>query len=88
MAGFQPPHQQHQHHIQPDEGYSEDPLNPQANSSCLKSRDASPCALTSSRQASDIPPWLIQHISGLSMENKTGWFFFLIPLFVLSKQST
>ncbi|KAK3952319.1 F-box/WD-40 repeat-containing protein [Pseudoneurospora amorphoporcata] len=75
MAGF-PPHQQHQHHMQPDEGYSEDPLNPQANSSCLKSRDASPCAHPLSRQASDIPPWLIQHISGLSMENKTGWPFF------------
>ena len=81
MAGF-PPHQQHQHHIQPDEGYSEDPLNPQANASCLKSRDASPCALTSSRQASDIPPWLIQHISGLSMGNKTGWPFFF-PFFPL-----
>ncbi|KAL0468322.1 F-box/WD-40 repeat-containing protein [Neurospora intermedia] len=68
MAGFPPRNQQH---IQPDEGYSEDPLNPQANSSCLKSRDASPCAHPSSRQASDIPPWLIQHISGLSLENKT-----------------
>lgn len=68
MAGF-PPH--NHNHIQPDEGYSEDPLNPQVNSSCLKSRDTSPCAYPSSRQASDIPPWLIQHISGLSMENKT-----------------
>ncbi|KAL2133978.1 hypothetical protein VTI74DRAFT_1281 [Chaetomium olivicolor] len=63
MAGFTP---------QPDEGYSEDPLTaPSAVASVLKPRDDALSALGSLRPGEEYPPWLIQHISGLSISRKT-----------------
>ncbi|KAK4120642.1 WD40 repeat-like protein [Parathielavia appendiculata] len=64
MAGFTP---------QPDEGYSEHPLT--AFSApvpfSLKSREDALTALGSSRSRDEFPPWLIQHLSGLSITRKT-----------------
>ncbi|KAK4033653.1 hypothetical protein C8A01DRAFT_19436 [Parachaetomium inaequale] len=65
MAGFNP---------QPDEGYSEDPLTAlsAAPSFSLKSRGDAVTALGSARSGDEFPPWLIQHISSLSLARKTG----------------
>ncbi|KAK3904414.1 hypothetical protein C8A05DRAFT_31786 [Staphylotrichum tortipilum] len=57
----------------PDEGYSEDPLSGLSASSSfsLKLREDAVTALASARARDSFPPWLIQHISGLSKSRKT-----------------
>ncbi|KAK5662453.1 hypothetical protein OQA88_8364 [Cercophora sp. LCS_1] len=57
---------------QPDEGYSEDPLNALSASTSflLKPREDAVSALATSRPG-DFPAWLTQHISNLSMSRKT-----------------
>ncbi|KAK0630422.1 hypothetical protein B0T17DRAFT_557066 [Bombardia bombarda] len=64
MAGFA---------AQPDEGYSEDPLNPLSASTTfsLKSRDDAVTALAAARPGTEFPAWLTTHISNLSLSNKT-----------------
>ncbi|KAH6623060.1 hypothetical protein F5144DRAFT_605590 [Chaetomium tenue] len=64
MAGFNP---------QPDEGYSEDPLTAlsAAPSFPFKSREDAVSALGSARSRDEFPPWLLQHISSLSLTRKT-----------------
>jgi hypothetical protein len=64
MAGFS---------AQPDEGYSEDPLNAlsASASSPFKNREDAVSALASVRSG-EFPAWLTQHISNLSMSRKTG----------------
>ncbi|KAK3293191.1 uncharacterized protein B0H64DRAFT_207487 [Chaetomium fimeti] len=64
MAGFNP---------QPDEGYSEDPLTAlsAAPSFPFKSREDAVSALGSARSRDEFPPWLVQHISSLSLTRKT-----------------
>ena len=59
---------------QPDEGYSEDPLPAlsAATSFSLKLRDDAVAALGSVRAREEFPPWLIQHISSLSLSRRTG----------------
>ncbi|EAQ83741.1 hypothetical protein CHGG_10145 [Chaetomium globosum CBS 148.51] len=66
MAGFNP---------QPDEGYSEDPLTAlsAAPSFPFKSREDAVSALGSARSRDEFPPWLLQHISSLSLTRKTVW---------------
>ncbi|KAK0649176.1 hypothetical protein B0T16DRAFT_326365 [Cercophora newfieldiana] len=63
MAGFS---------AQPDEGYSEDPLNALSASPSypFKSREDAVSALASVRSG-EFPAWLTQHISSLSMSRKT-----------------
>ena len=65
----------------PDEGYSEDPLSglSAASSFSLKLREDAVSALGSARARDAFPPWLIQHISGLSKSRKTG--VLLFPLY-------
>lgn len=58
MDPFSPVHQ-------PDEGYSEDPLNPPAESNLLAS-------LATLRGPSDLPTWLINNASRLPVSMKTG----------------
>jgi hypothetical protein len=67
MAGFS---------AQPDEGYSEDPLNPLSTSASFsfKNREDAVSALASVRSG-EFPAWLTQHISNLSMSRKTGMSF-------------
>ncbi|KAK4101206.1 WD40 repeat-like protein [Parathielavia hyrcaniae] len=64
MSGFAP---------QPDEGYSEHPLTAfsAAVPFSLKSREDALTALSSSRSRDEFPPWLIQHLSSLSITRKT-----------------
>ncbi|KAL1842961.1 hypothetical protein VTJ49DRAFT_3602 [Mycothermus thermophilus] len=63
MAAFNP---------QPDEGYSEDPLTaPSAVAPFSLKRDDAITALSSSRSRDEFPPWLVQHISSLSISRKT-----------------
>ncbi|KAL2186651.1 WD40 repeat-like protein [Thermothelomyces heterothallicus CBS 203.75] len=64
MAGFNP---------QPDEGYSEDPLTALSSAPplSLKSREDAVSALGSARSRDDFPPWLVEHISNLSLARKT-----------------
>ncbi|KAH6847842.1 hypothetical protein B0I37DRAFT_152336 [Chaetomium sp. MPI-CAGE-AT-0009] len=64
MASFNP---------QPDEGYSEDPLTAlsAAPSFPFKSREDAVSALGSARSRDEFPPWLVQHISSLSLTRKT-----------------
>ena len=64
MAGFS---------AQPDEGYSEDPLNALSTpaSFSLKSREDAVSALATNRPDA-FPAWLTQHISNLPMFRKTG----------------
>ncbi|KAK3386071.1 hypothetical protein B0H63DRAFT_191795 [Podospora didyma] len=65
MAGFA---------AQPDEGYSEDPLNPVSSSALfsLKPREDAVSGLGgSARSADDFPAWLTQHISNLTQSRKT-----------------
>jgi F-box and WD-40 domain protein 1/11 len=59
---------------QPDEGYSEDPLNALSASTTFshKSRADAVSALGSSQLADEFPAWLTQHISNLSLSHKTG----------------
>lgn len=72
MTGFTP---------QPDEGYSEDPLTAaSASSFSVKQREDAVSSLASSRTGDEFPPWLVQHISGLSMPRKTGKPFRCMPL--------
>ncbi|KAK0611930.1 hypothetical protein B0T14DRAFT_489226 [Immersiella caudata] len=63
MAGFS---------AQPDEGYSEDPLNALSASASFpfKGREDAVSALASVRSG-EFPAWLTQHISNLSMSRKT-----------------
>jgi F-box and WD-40 domain protein 1/11 len=65
MAGFNP---------QPDEGYSEDPLTALSAgaSFSLKQREDAVSVLGSVRSRDEFPPWLVQHISSLSIARKTG----------------
>lgn len=64
MAGFS---------AQPDEGYSEDPLNAlSAASFPSKHREDAVSALVSVRPDGDFPALLAQYISSLSMSRKTG----------------
>lgn len=65
---------------QPDEGYSEDPLNALSASTSfiLKPREDAVSTLATSRP-DEFPTWLTQHISNLPMYRKTGK-----PLFSLS----
>ena len=67
MAGFA---------AQPDEGYSEDPLNALSASASFsfKNREDAVLALASVRSG-EFPAWLTQHISNLSMSRKTGMSF-------------
>lgn len=58
MDPFSPVHQ-------PDEGYSEDPLNPPAENNVLAS-------LSTFRGPSDLPTWLINNASRLPVSVKTG----------------
>ncbi|KAK1761658.1 WD40 repeat-like protein [Phialemonium atrogriseum] len=53
---------------QQDEGYSEDPLNPPASASSLKHGFS---VLASQRPAAEFPEWLMRHITGLSIQEKT-----------------
>ncbi|KAK4237021.1 hypothetical protein C8A03DRAFT_35060 [Achaetomium macrosporum] len=64
MAGFTP---------QPDEGYSEDPLTAPSAAApfSAKTREDGIGALGSARADDEFPPWLIQHISSLSVSRKT-----------------
>ncbi|KAK3348595.1 hypothetical protein B0T25DRAFT_591348 [Lasiosphaeria hispida] len=64
MAGFS---------AQPDEGYSEDPLNPLSTSTTfsLKQKDDAVSALRSVRSNEEFPSWLTQHISNLPLNRKT-----------------
>ena len=58
MDPFSPAHE-------PDEGYSEDPLNPSAN------RDTS-MTLSSLRSAADLPSWLASNAASLPVSVKKG----------------
>ncbi|KAK3312866.1 hypothetical protein B0H66DRAFT_569035 [Apodospora peruviana] len=64
MAGFS---------SQPDEGYSEDPLNPLSTSASFvfKPREDAISALGAARPGAEFPAWLMQHISSLSLSDKT-----------------
>ncbi|KAL2015146.1 hypothetical protein VTK56DRAFT_6200 [Thermocarpiscus australiensis] len=64
MAGFNP---------QPDEGYSEDPLiGPSTYTSfSSKTREDAVAALGSAQSRDELPAWLVQHISSLSISHKT-----------------
>lgn len=59
---------------QPDEGYSEDPLNlpPTTTSLPLKPREDGITVLGPARSGDNFPPWLIRHLSSLSISRKTG----------------
>ncbi len=63
MAGFA---------SQPDEGYSEDPLNALPTSTSPKYRNDAVSALASALSDRDFPSWLTQHISNLPDSRKTG----------------
>ncbi|KAH8890257.1 WD40 repeat-like protein [Thozetella sp. PMI_491] len=58
---------------QPDEGYSEDPLNPSTTSALFssKARDDSLYGLSAGRPGDRFPAWLTQHIANLSVSDKT-----------------
>lgn len=58
MDPFSPAHQ-------PDEGYSEDPLNPTLHNELST-------ALASLRSPADLPAWLIANASLLPVQIKTG----------------
>lgn len=60
MDAFSPAHQ-------PDEGYSEDPLNPTIHSDLSS-------ALSTLRSPADLPAWLIANVSLLPAQIKTGRF--------------
>ncbi|KAF7544166.1 hypothetical protein G7Z17_g10170 [Cylindrodendrum hubeiense] len=60
MDPFSPAHQ-------PDEGYSEDPLNPSVHHDL-------PAALASLRSPADLPAWLAANISLLPLQTRTGTF--------------
>ncbi|KAK3317186.1 hypothetical protein B0T19DRAFT_287070 [Cercophora scortea] len=64
MAGFA---------AQPDEGYSEAPLTALSTSTSFlyKTREDAVSSLGAARQGTDFPAWLTQHISNLSLPNKT-----------------
>ena len=62
---------------QPDEGYSEDPLNPSAASQGYpyqaKSRSTAVLALAEdSRSDTEFPEWLTRHIASLPVHDKTS----------------
>ncbi len=66
MASFSPD--------QPDEGYSEDPLNPTVPSPfAIKLRDdhdpTSP--LSGFRSSAELPAWLVRSVSNMSISSKT-----------------
>ncbi|KAJ9130539.1 WD40 repeat-like protein [Coniochaeta hoffmannii] len=61
---------------EPDEGYSEDPLNPAATAQSAgylgKSRGGDAVsALATSRSTADFPDWLTRHIASLTVHDKT-----------------
>lgn len=61
---------------QPDEGYSEDPLNPLPPSQpfSAKPRDEGLSSLALAPSDGHFPDWLTQHIAGLPTAQKTGMF--------------
>jgi len=64
---------------EPDEGYSEDPLNPAATAQSAgylgKSRGGDAVsALATSRSTADFPDWLTRHIASLTVHDKTREF--------------
>jgi hypothetical protein len=61
---------------QPDEGYSEDPLNPLPPSHpfSAKPRDEGLSSLALAPSDGHFPDWLTQHIAGLPTAQKTGMF--------------
>ena len=65
---------------EPDEGYSEDPLNPTAATQGAgylgKPRGDAVSALATSRSTADFPDWLTRHIAGLTVHDKTREFCF------------
>lgn len=59
---------------EPDEGYSEDPLNPtttQASAYLAKPRGDAVLALAAGRSTVEFPDWLTRHIAGLTVHDKT-----------------
>lgn len=61
---------------QPDEGYSEDPLNalPPSQPFSAKPRDEGLSSLALAPSDGHFPDWLTQHIAGLPTAQKTGMF--------------
>lgn len=60
---------------EPDEGYSEDPLNPtttQTSTYLAKPRSDAVSALAARRSTVEFPVWLTRHIASLSVRDKTG----------------
>jgi len=60
---------------QPDEGYSEDPLNPSSAVIPVspKPRDDAIASTTGpNRRGAEFPEWLIPHIANLSVNHRTG----------------
>jgi F-box and WD-40 domain protein 1/11 len=60
---------------EPDEGYSEDPLNPTTSRTAgylAKPRNDAVSALAASKTTADFPDWLTRHIAGLSVHDKTS----------------
>lgn len=59
---------------EPDEGYSEDPLNPtttQTSAYLAKPRSDAVSALAATRSTVEFPDWLMSHIASLSVHDKT-----------------
>ncbi|OIW25593.1 WD40 repeat-like protein [Coniochaeta ligniaria NRRL 30616] len=59
---------------EPDEGYSEDPLNPtttQTSAYLAKPRNDAVSALAATRSTIEFPDWLMSHIASLSVHDKT-----------------